>query len=245
MLSNQKSTNDFSSSIRNSPIEVSDSKSDEFKSKPEQKFDQKHEQKLEPKLNQKLEPKLDLTQSISLKDLRSKIEEYVKSQHRDPNYDWVRFYRFKHITGAALITRAKIYQTAFVLGIFGWSMMKYLDKAIAWEQALVINCVTGFSLVFLVIMGNVSRRVIGICYADPKHPDLVRIAHLSFFGKRIDRVVKLNDISVLSDTNVKKESLFFKLVIRVDGKNQTFFLANNKMAEIDKSVYKKIFGSLQ
>ena len=182
---------------------------------------------------------------ISLNDLRSRIEEYVKSQHRDPNYDWVRFYRYNYIKPSAFVTRAKIYQTAFAVGVFGWSVSRYMNNLSTWDELLKINCLTGFALVVLVVMGNLARRVVGICYADAKHPDLVRISHLSFFGRRIDRVVKLKDISALSDTNAEKNPLFFRLVVKIDGKNQTFLLANSQIAEIDYEVYGKVFGSLK
>ena len=239
MLGDQKSDEGPANSpIRNDHPKASDfkpdkSKSDEFKaaeSKPNALSRVLH---------------ASITQPTGLRDFRSRIEEYVKSQHKDPNHDWVRFYRFRYITASAFVTRAKIYQTACMVGIFGWSTMQYLNGVNTWDELLLVNCVAGFSLLFLVLVGNLARRVIGICYADPKYPDLVRIAHLSFFGRRVDRVVKLNDISALSDTNAEQDPLFFRLVVKLDGKNQTFFLANGKIAEIDDAIYRKVFGSLK
>lgn len=183
-------------------------------------------------------------QRFGLTDLRSRLEQYAKVR-MDDNRDWVRFYRFNHIVASGFITKAKIYQTLFVVLICGWSIVRVLMGEDTWKDVMLVNCVAAFSLAILVLMGNVTRRIVCLCYADPKHPSLVRIAHFTFFGRRKDRVVHLNDISTLSDTNLKKEPLFFKLVIKVDGKNQTFFLASSKIAQIDEKVYDRVFGTLK
>lgn len=242
MLSNQKQSNDTSSSIRADQAEASDpnafranasnaSKANEFKAN-------------DPSPSTNDAPSADSNIAQRLTDLRSKLEQYAKVR-LDDGHDWVRFYRFNHIVATGFITKAKIYLTIFVVFTGIWSSVQVLNGEQTWDDVMLINGVAVFSLLVLLLFGNVSRRIVCFCYADPKHPGLVRIAHFTFFGGRQDRVVKLSDISALSDTNVKHERLFFKLVIHVDGKNQTFFLANGKLATIDDKVYNRVFGSLK
>ena len=58
------------------------------------------------------------------------------------------------------------------------------------------------------------RRVIGIIYIDKTDLRNVRIAHISFWGKRKDIIVDIEDIKFLSDTTQKEtanHNVFWKV----------------------------------
>lgn len=142
-----------------------------------------------------------------------------------------------------MITKAKIYQSGIVLFLFLDSLSKYLANESGLANVFTINVMALSSLIVLFSMGQMARKIVGLAYYDPNDPKLIRIAHLTFFGRRNNLVVNLRDISALADTNAAKDDLFFKLVINVDGKQKMFFLANSKYATLDYEVYKRIFGN--
>ena len=51
------------------------------------------------------------------------------------------------------------------------------------------------------VMGTLASRFIGILYLNKKDPNQLRIAHLSFFGSRIDKVVPVNFFIPITDTS--------------------------------------------
>ena len=58
------------------------------------------------------------------------------------------------------------------------------------------------------------QRVIGVIYIDKTDLSKVRIAHLSFWGKRKDIIVDIEDIKFLSDTTQKEtanHNVFWKV----------------------------------
>ena len=190
--------------------------------------------------------KLDETKLDGQTNLKLKLDEYIKKRNKDPDHDWIRFYQFKHVKLTALITKAKIYQTALVLVVFLNSLNDYLKTGNDFESFINVNSFMCFSLLLLAVMGNISQRIIGIAYYDLNKPDIIRISHLTFFGRRQNTILKLNDISPLSDSNAStKGVLFFKLICHINNKPKTLFLANGSLAEIDDKIYQKIFGTLK
>ncbi|XP_063853665.1 transmembrane protein 186-like [Scylla paramamosain] len=84
------------------------------------------------------------------------------------------------------------------------------------------------ALGMLGIMGEAFRRVIGILYLSDDE-QLVKISHLSFFGRRIDVVLPIQDIVPLSDSGERVSDAFFVLSLRFGG-------------VVDASGFEKVFG---
>lgn len=53
--------------------------------------------------------------------------------------------------------------------------------------------------VMLFIMGNLFSNVVGIIYVTDRDPEIVRIAHLTFWGTREDEIYKKTDFVPLGD----------------------------------------------
>ena len=85
----------------------------------------------------------------------------------------------------------------------------------------------GFSSIALLATGEFMRRVIGVIYIDKTDLSKVRIAHISFWGKRKDIIVDIEDIKFLSDTTQKEtanHNVFWKVQF-YDPKLSTMFIS--------------------
>ena len=154
--------------------------------------------------------------------------------------EWVLFYRFKHIVVLRFLTRIKIYQTGITALIAAWSIHRFNREELEMPQLIFYSGICLFAVLMLVLIGNVARRVVGIAYHHRSRPDLVKLAHMSFWGRRADRVFELKEFSPLSDTNVKPDAPFLRLET-ADGKN--YFWLSKRFAFYDREKFTDIFGN--
>ena len=85
----------------------------------------------------------------------------------------------------------------------------------------------GFSSLALLISGEWMRRVIGIIYIDKTDLKTVKFAHISFWGKRKEILVNIDDIKFFSDTSQKEtanHNVFWKVQF-YDPKLSTMFIS--------------------
>ena len=85
----------------------------------------------------------------------------------------------------------------------------------------------GVSSLALLISGEWMRRVIGIIYIDKTDLKTVRFSHISFWGKRKELLVNIDDIKFLSDTSQKEtanHNVFWKVQF-YDPKLSTMFIS--------------------
>lgn len=112
-------------------------------------------------------------------------------------------YMFPYINAARLICRLKLYQTGLIVSVAGVSIVTETNVDL-------ILATSSLALVMLGVMGEIFRKLIGIIYVDPA-TERVKISHLNFFGNRIDRIVKLQDIVAVSDTDEVSNDVLVKL----------------------------------
>ncbi len=67
-----------------------------------------------------------------------------------------------------------------------------------------------FALVVLALMGEAARRIVGILYLHPEKRQ-VKVAHLTFLGKREDFVLPLSDVVPLSETPENPRAVFWAM----------------------------------
>ena len=85
----------------------------------------------------------------------------------------------------------------------------------------------GVSSLALLISGEWMRRVIGIIYIDKTDLKTVRFSHISFWGKRKELLINIDDIKFLSDTSQKEtanHNVFWKVQF-YDPKLSTMFIS--------------------
>ena len=143
-------------------------------------------------------------------------------------------YKFPHIVAAKVVCKLKLYQTGVVLGLAGFSL--FTDVNIMAPVA-----VGSASLVMLGIMGEYFRRLVGIVYFNPETGDM-KIAHLNFWGNRVDRNCSYQDVIPLSDIGETSSDLYVKLKF-YDPKFSPLYMSLRYGKIVDKKLFDSIFGT--
>ena len=117
-----------------------------------------------------------------------------------------------YLTGSTFILTSIVYQTGGQTLLGGYPTFLGL---------------LGFSSLALLISGEWMRRVIGIIYIDKTDLKTVKFAHISFWGKRKELLVNIDDIKFFSDTSQKEtanHNVFWKVQF-YDPKLSTMFIS--------------------
>ena len=91
-------------------------------------------------------------------------------------------------------------------------------------------------------IGEMMRRVIGIVYLDQTRTK-VRFAHITFWGKRNDIEVDIEDIKFASETNQNFENVYW-LVKFQDQKKSSLLISTRFGGIEDPEKFKLIFGDV-
>lgn len=142
-------------------------------------------------------------------------------------------YKLPFIVTARVICRLKLYQTGIVLGLTGTSLITQADLLFP-----LILCTV--SLTMLGVMGEYFRKLIGIIYVNPAG-DLVKIAHLNFWGNRKDFTCRINDIIPPIDIGENISDAYVKLKF-VEESIPTLYLSVKYGHVLDKDSFSRIIG---
>ena len=119
-------------------------------------------------------------------------------------------FRFAYIPIIVSICRLKVYMTAGVCGfspvILYNAIYQNLDPQIWYNFGILL----GFSVGTLGFFGEFFRRCVCIVYIN-KDDSTVKLSHMSFWGKRKDVEIPLNDIVPLSETSERVGWIFWKI----------------------------------
>ena len=116
------------------------------------------------------------------------------------------------MTGSTFIVTSLVYLTESQTALGGYPLFVGL---------------LGVSSLALLISGEWMRRVIGIIYIDKTDLKTVKFSHISFWGKRKELLVNIDDIKFFSDTSQKETAnynVFWKVQF-YDPKLSTMFIS--------------------
>jgi len=147
--------------------------------------------------------------------------------------DFVVIYQFPHIVTAKVVCKLKLYQTGVVAGLAGFSLISDVD----FVAPVTIGCA---SLLMLGVMGEYFRRLVGIVYLNPETGDL-KIAHLNFWGNRVDRLCSYQDVVPLSDIGERSSDIYVKLKF-YDPKFSPLYMSLLYGKIVDKKLFHSVFG---
>lgn len=147
--------------------------------------------------------------------------------------DFKPVYRLPLIVAARAFCRLKLYQTAIVAGLTGFSFISQADVTLP----IILSTV---SLAMLAVMGEFFRRLIGLIYVNPE-TNKVKIAHLTFWGNRREVIHNINDIVPISDTRDRYSDVFVKLNF-YDEATRPFYLSIRYGHIFDKELFKRVIG---
>lgn len=175
----------------------------------------------------------------SLYNTRNK-EEFVRTSNEE---DFVMIYRFPHITKARFLCRLKLYQTVTTLcllpvhGYFYWT-----GHILATSMTFTVGvCI--LSTAMLYVMGEFFRKFIGAIYYSEQR-NVIRISHLSFFGKRKEVFLPLKDLVPLSELDDNVSDVYIKIK-RYSTENFNLLLSLKFGGIEDKQYFTTVFGSIK
>lgn len=142
---------------------------------------------------------------------------------------------------AVMICRLKIYQTILSFSFSFYLSYLYFLNEIEKKTLMFGFGVSLFAVTMLFIAGNVFKKMIGFVYLNHDN-SLIKLAHLSFWGKRIDTIYKLNNVVPLSDSNnFNIDKAMFAKIKFYDSQDEYYI--NLRFGEVTKSEsFRKIFG---
>ena len=154
---------------------------------------------------------------------------------------FTRFYRFPHIRWVRGLARLKIYQTAATVVMLPPMCYGYAIDVVSLPSVQAAFAVATFAGVMLYGISGYTRNFIGMLSLN-KAEDMVRISHLTFWGKRRDLYAPVEDIVPLADISENPKDIYVKLC-RYSTKDVLYFTLRAGGIE-DMSKFVKVFGSM-
>ena len=167
--------------------------------------------------------------------------EQTTSDYLDPLHpkNLTLVYQFPFIVHARLISRFKVYHTAFtflLIPIFG-----YLNHTGVVSETMVYSTIGLFTLAgsMLYIISSIISRIVGRLYID-KNKETVMLSHLTFWSHRKDEVYKVTDIVPISDTDEDINDIYVKLKTY---SGHQYYLTPRLGKILKKEEFKEVFGA--
>lgn len=166
----------------------------------------------------------------------------VKEDTPESPPDYVPVYRFNYLRGVRLISRLKIYQTAWsvilCMPMAGYYAMGHVEGDIL---ATTVG-ISAFACVMLYVMSSYFSRAIGLISLS-RDNKTVRLSHLDFWGKRKDVFVDIDNVLPLSELPERITAPYIKLK-RYDVKDFLLFSIRYGII-VDRDKFELIFGNLE
>ncbi|GFR12424.1 transmembrane protein 186 [Trichonephila clavata] len=158
------------------------------------------------------------------------------------NGSWIKIYYFPYIRIAAILNRFKLYQTAFTVATFPFSIMMYNNGLMELQGVQTVSGCAALACGTLYLITSFFRRLVGIISIS-KDQKLIKISHLTFWGHKKDLLVPLEDIVPLTDGGCVPNEVYIKL-LRYSTEDVLYFTL--KFGNIlDKSKFELVFGNLE
>lgn len=148
-------------------------------------------------------------------------------------------YRFPHIRTARAISRMKLYQTALTGTCVPLSIFLYSNGHAGPEVCIAAVSVSSFAAVMLCVMSAYTRRLIGLV-AVSGDGSVIRLSHLTFWGKRHDVYVPPEDVVPFSDTSENESDAYLK--VRRYSSPDVLYLTLKYGQIVDQEAVARVFG---
>ncbi|XP_074052451.1 transmembrane protein 186 [Macrotis lagotis] len=150
-------------------------------------------------------------------------------------------YRFPGIRFCGSVSRLKILQTGITVLILPPTCYWYMQGLIPLDSLFFTGGVASFALAMLYWISYFFRRLVGILYVN-EAGTVLRVAHLTFWGRRRDTFCPVANIIPVSETKEHPFDVFLKIQ-QYDG-DQTFYLTLRFGHILDKKRFVQVFGNL-
>ncbi|KAM9094156.1 transmembrane protein 186 [Sarcophilus harrisii] len=150
-------------------------------------------------------------------------------------------YRFPGIRFCGSLSRMKILQTGITLVILPPSCYWYMQDLIPLDSLFFTGGIASFALVMLYCISHFFQRLVGILYVN-EAGTMLRVAHLTFWGRRQDTYCPVANIIPVSETSEHPFDVFLKM--HQYDCDQTFYLTLRFGHILDKKRFAQVFGNL-
>ena len=142
--------------------------------------------------------------------LSTKTSKTVKNSPANDSDTYKEIFRFAHIPILLIVCRGKIYITASLFTCSPIVLYSWFYDNLAQQDLNVFGSLIGFSVGTLFFFGEFFRRCVCLVYIS-KDDTTVKLSHMSFWGKRRNIEVPLEDIIPLSETSERVGNIFWKV----------------------------------
>ncbi|XP_078296117.1 transmembrane protein 186 isoform X2 [Panthera onca] len=150
-------------------------------------------------------------------------------------------YRFDAIRAFGYLSRLKVAQTALTVLALPPGCYWYSQGFVTLGSLCVAGGVAGFALAMLCWMSYFFRRLVGILYVN-EAGTVLRVAHLTFWGRRQDTDCPVADVIPMTETKDRAQELFVRIQ-QYSGK-ETFYLTLRYGRIVDRERFAQVFGTL-
>ncbi|NWI54342.1 TM186 protein, partial [Calyptomena viridis] len=151
-------------------------------------------------------------------------------------------YRFPGIKYCRVLSRLKLLQTATTMVMLPPICYLYLQDQVSQGVFLYTTGITVFAGAMLYGMSYFFRRIIGFIYLS-ETGQTVRVAHLTFWGKRNDIYCPIETVVTLDEVGDSKEELLVQFK-RYNSTDILYFTVKYGQI-VDRQKFIQIFGELQ
>uniref|UniRef100_A0A673UYL9 Transmembrane protein 186 n=1 Tax=Suricata suricatta TaxID=37032 RepID=A0A673UYL9_SURSU len=150
-------------------------------------------------------------------------------------------YRFDAIRAFGYLSRLKVAQTALTVLALPPGCYWYSQGFVTLGSLYLAGGVAGFALAMLCWMSYFFRRLVGILYVN-EAGTVLRVAHLTFWGRRQDTDWPVADVVPMTETSDRAQELFVR--IRQYSGKQTFYVTLRYGRIVDRERFTQVFGVL-
>ncbi|NXG15493.1 TM186 protein, partial [Grallaria varia] len=150
-------------------------------------------------------------------------------------------YRFPWIKYCRVLSRLKLLQTATTVAMLPPMWYLYLQEQVSQNVLLYTTGLAAFAGAMLYGMSYFFRRIIGLIYLS-ETGQTVRVAHLTFWGRRNDIYCPIETVVTLDEVGDSKEELL--LQFKRYNSTDTLYFTIKYGKIVDREKFTQIFGKL-
>ncbi|KAL4624499.1 transmembrane protein 186 [Arapaima gigas] len=150
-------------------------------------------------------------------------------------------YKFPAIKLLRVVSRLKLLQTGITLIVLPPVFYLYFQGQVTYYLVGYSTGIAVFAAVMLYSLSYYLRRFVGMMYLDQSETTL-KVSHLTFWGKRKDLYIPVNDVMTLADTGDSGNEVLLRL--RRYSSPDTLYFSLRLGLVVNKEAFKQIFGSV-
>uniref|UniRef100_A0A8D0HEF7 Transmembrane protein 186 n=1 Tax=Sphenodon punctatus TaxID=8508 RepID=A0A8D0HEF7_SPHPU len=149
-------------------------------------------------------------------------------------------YRFPGIRVCRVLSRLKLLQTGLTLIILPPVCFLYLQEQVSSGFFLYVIGVASFAATMLYGMSFFLRRLIGFMYLNDAG-NMLKVSHLTFWGRRNDIFCPVETVMTLSDTGESENDILLPFKLSNSTSFLYFTLKHGQI--VDKERFAQVFGA--